>query len=303
MTKITWMHPSYRDLIIEELSKDRNLRRVFLNTANISDTKLAFSVAGGSDGTRSLPLLVDDESWDIISLRCSELATDLSARDFFLLIHSLRYVNENLNSPKVKKRVIKIIKDVCNKMLTKWNERKIYLSVLELRVFCEATLLINPLLPIPNLEPTWEYYTQLAKNSFAASNFEDWADLVYLISQNEPRFLRQIKFTENYLPFIQDLIDNIENEVIDDFEDLSVGELEDTGDIYYSFAESLRTLTMVVEPLSGKLFDLAFLLSGKEDEIREQVRDISDHEPDDEYEIIQAMQTDEFNIQTLFRDL
>lgn len=303
MKQITWMHPSYRDLVIEELTKDRDLRRVVLKTANIDDIQLVFSVAGGSDGNRSLPLLVDDESWDIISLRCSELATELTAWDLSSLIRSLSYVYQNSNPPKIKQRVLEIIKDVCENLLTKWNERKTLISILELRVYCNATLLINPLPPIPNLVPTWEYYSKSTKESLTASNVEEWVDLVWLIFQNEPRFLSQIKFPENHLSFIQDLMGKLEGEVIDDFEDLPVDELDDIGDRYSKFAESLRTLATTVEPLREKLDDLASLFSDKEEEIREQVRDIRENEPDNEFDIIKPKPIAEFNIQTLFRDL
>ena len=303
MKQITWMHPSYRDLVIEELAKDRDLRRVILKTANIDDIQLAFSVAGGGDGSRSLPLLVDDESWEIVSLRCAELATDLTAWDLSSLIRSLIYVYQNSNSPKIKQRVLEIIRDTCEKLLTEWNERKTPLSILELRVYCNATLLINPLLPIPNLVPTWEYYSKSAKGPLTASNMEEWVDLVWLISQNEPRFLRQIKFPENHLSFIQDLMGKLEGEVIDDFKDLPVDELEDTGDRYSRFAESSRTLATIVEPLSEKLDDLASLFSDTEDAIRELVRDIRENEPENEFDIIKPKPMDEHNIQTLFRDL
>ena len=45
-----WVHPSYRDLVIEELSRDASLRQAFLDTCSVSGLKLAISQGRGCRG-------------------------------------------------------------------------------------------------------------------------------------------------------------------------------------------------------------------------------------------------------------
>ena len=59
---VQWIHPSYRDLVIDELSQDQSLRLRFLQMANLEGIKLALSQAGGAKGERHLPLLKDATS-------------------------------------------------------------------------------------------------------------------------------------------------------------------------------------------------------------------------------------------------
>ena len=55
--ELWWMHPSYRDLVIEELSRDAHLRRLFLTNCGVDGLKLAISEEGGERGEIKLALL------------------------------------------------------------------------------------------------------------------------------------------------------------------------------------------------------------------------------------------------------
>src|ERR687885_217582 len=61
---VTWVHPSWRDLVIDELVLDAAARKEFLENCSVDGLLLALSTGGGRAGTRSLPLLVDDCDWD-----------------------------------------------------------------------------------------------------------------------------------------------------------------------------------------------------------------------------------------------
>jgi hypothetical protein len=53
---VSWIHPSYRDLVIEELSTDSALKHEFLENTNLDGIKLALSDTGGAGGARKFPL-------------------------------------------------------------------------------------------------------------------------------------------------------------------------------------------------------------------------------------------------------
>ena len=60
------MHPSWRDLVIDELSEDAPARQRFLSACGIDGVDARVLRAGGAAGERTLPLLVDDADWDAL---------------------------------------------------------------------------------------------------------------------------------------------------------------------------------------------------------------------------------------------
>ena len=71
---ITWIHPSCRDLTIEELSASTVERLRFLGSCSESGIHLATSIGGGEKGERQLPLLQHPKDWEVLKCRCVELA-------------------------------------------------------------------------------------------------------------------------------------------------------------------------------------------------------------------------------------
>ena len=71
--RVTWIHPSCRDLAIEELSRSRRLRRRFLEVCSIRGIELAMSIGGGATGARKFPLLQETDDFRIFEQRCRHL--------------------------------------------------------------------------------------------------------------------------------------------------------------------------------------------------------------------------------------
>jgi hypothetical protein len=82
--RVTWVHPSWRDLVIDELVRDAGERRRFLAQCGVDGAALALSHAGGTDGDRGLPLLKSDADWDALGdglyRLCPELDDASAAR-------------------------------------------------------------------------------------------------------------------------------------------------------------------------------------------------------------------------------
>src|SRR5437773_2726429 len=64
---IDWMHPSWRDLVIEELATDEPAREHFLKNCGPPGFLLALSVAGGATGGRVMPLLRSPKDWTALT--------------------------------------------------------------------------------------------------------------------------------------------------------------------------------------------------------------------------------------------
>jgi hypothetical protein len=87
---IGWVHPSWRDLVINELRRDAAARQRFLSACGVHGTMLALSHEGGTGGERRLPLLVTDGDWDLLGDRLGQLATELEHPDLARLLVALR---------------------------------------------------------------------------------------------------------------------------------------------------------------------------------------------------------------------
>jgi hypothetical protein len=87
-TSVTWVHPSWRDLVIERLIACADERSEFLRHCSLDGLLLALSVGGGTGGRR-IPLLVKDADWDLAADRIAELVPGLDDTDLLRLLLSL----------------------------------------------------------------------------------------------------------------------------------------------------------------------------------------------------------------------
>lgn len=68
-----WVHPSWRDVVVEELASDPAARAAFLRGCGPDGVALALSVGGGAAGERDVPLLRDDADFDALGDRLGPL--------------------------------------------------------------------------------------------------------------------------------------------------------------------------------------------------------------------------------------
>jgi len=87
--RVAWVHPTWRDLVIEQLGADPERRRRFLAHCGVHGIALVLSVAGGARGERRLPLLIGDEDWDTLGDRLYLLVPDLETGELVVLLEAL----------------------------------------------------------------------------------------------------------------------------------------------------------------------------------------------------------------------
>ncbi|HUG12137.1 MAG TPA: hypothetical protein VMM36_14050 [Opitutaceae bacterium] len=93
---IDWIHPSCRDLAIEELASAPSDRRRFLSACSEGGLLLAISVAGGR-GERNVPLLLDDADWEAFA---ESADTTMQESPFFAsALYSSFTALEKIDSP------------------------------------------------------------------------------------------------------------------------------------------------------------------------------------------------------------
>src|ERR1043165_1920548 len=111
-SEIAWIHPSLRDLTIEQLSENSGDRIRFLSLCDEAGIKLATSVGGGPKGGRDLPLLRGQKDWEILKTRSIELTNqevdvlDVLWRNLRVLEDKAKKAGVNLDTASTLRRLI-----------------------------------------------------------------------------------------------------------------------------------------------------------------------------------------------------
>jgi hypothetical protein len=161
-----WIHPSYRDLVIDELVADPELRTEFLKKASIEGVKLAVSDTGGQEGLRRLPLMVSAESWGILEERALTIIRDLNRERDLLEVFSS--AAKGANSKDLSRRWEKLISAVCRAIKGKWDGAAKRLEAADLAAFREARSVIGSDLEFPSLVCTWRLLGRKFREELAA---------------------------------------------------------------------------------------------------------------------------------------
>jgi hypothetical protein len=153
-TVVDWIHPSYRDLVIEELIQNADLRNTFLRRASLEGVKLAVSDTGGRYGNRRLPFIRSGESWDVLRDRCLSLvAADAGDREVLEILANAASQNASAEQPSRWTRLLALI---CKAVQEKWDKQARLISSADLEAFAKARKHAEPKPTLPNLGPTWE---------------------------------------------------------------------------------------------------------------------------------------------------
>jgi len=121
-----------------------------------------------------------------------------------------------------RKRIEQLANVMLKTVRQKWDqdERPIYFGALQ--QYYEISLVLVPLHPSPQLQPTWHHSWEEARrelsfvdiDSLETDCLQSWLLLVDLLSENEPRFLRSVMFPEQFFEliskFLNDLMDGVE---------------------------------------------------------------------------------------------
>jgi hypothetical protein len=314
--KIQWIHPSYRDLVVEQLSSDATLRARFLHSMDLEGLKLAVSQAGGKSGDRRLPLLVTDKDWDILAARTLELLNKLTVPQSISLLTVLRSATVDLKGSD-RTQLVGVLESCCREIRKKLDITAHPIRESHLRELFDATILIDPLPVMPKLGPTWKSATAAMRTTITKSNtgsyavdaevLHEWAKLAQLLSQNEPRFMRQVNFPDAFTGDMSQLlvIAQREAKIEEDFED-SERCLAEANRVS-TLEEALKILGSLLPRSADKILELRSLLSSLEDQLRQQYRDLqpeSDEGYDeDEDQDEESSSAQPFDLDALFADL
>ena len=212
---IQWVHPTWRDLVIQTLHDNEYYRQPFLRSATLDGVLLALSTAGGKDGERIVPLLVDPADWASLEGAATSLIKSGQLDAIQALLTSLDTLARSLRIDGPAGQVHKesfqaVLTSILLECTKRWNAGSDPIPILSLQTYAKLSVLIDPIPPVPSLKLSWIHYWDSAKmaltNRVTTENglgaVMSWFEYVQLVESTEPRFLTQSKFPEEYVAIV-----------------------------------------------------------------------------------------------------
>ena len=305
---ISWIHPSYRDLVIEELSNDPALKKDFLRNTNLEGIKLALSDTGGAIGGRTFPLTQSDDDWRALVERYLQLAVDANGSEPAELLQVLCSAHEVASTEKAS-HLAQIISAVCDVFREKWNSSG-QTDLESLKAYCQASAMCDRLPALPFFNEVWEDLLSCLRDQTDGLSsmlfwnpevLEDWVELIDLLIKNEPRFLVRVGFPERYAGQLAKLFECIQRELREDVDTEGLSVVATNAIRVAENTTRLMALGGYESRATGPLIAQLHKYSGI---LRERARehDREDEEPpDDDYD--RRTEDSDTDIEALFSDL
>ncbi len=209
---IGWVHPSWRDLVIDELAEDGDARRRFLSACGIYGLLLAVSRKGGATGRRSLPLLIDDRDWDALGDRIAELLPELEDHDLCRVLVSLGDALGDSLEPAQRREMESLTGYVLGATRRSWckHGRPVPVFLLD-SYYATRAQLVEPAEP-PSIRGTWNELApsrSLLAGGLTARDLQeldDWLTLAQILAAHDPGALERLGF---YRPDQQSLLGHV----------------------------------------------------------------------------------------------
>ncbi len=206
---IGWVHPSWRDLVIDELRNDASARQRFLDACSVHGAMLALSQEGGSLGELALPLLISDQDWDRLGARLCQIALSLEDQDLALLFLALRDVlassalTYGVLSAAVEHSQRREARNLAEDLLTvtarRWDEQRRPLPVFVLENWYALRRLASAEISPPRIGSTWaELYPgslrALGLDRSELDRVDEWLALAQTLDGYDPVTLQALGF-------------------------------------------------------------------------------------------------------------
>lgn len=219
---VDWIHPSYRDLVIEELERDAPASEHFLKKCSWVGLQLTLSIAGGDKGQRRYPLMTGDKSWMILQERLVSLLRDTTSD--YEITEILRAVRGSLDGTSgmeaLQAKLAQVITACSDTFRARVDNRQIKLNTRLLKEYYDLTMAITPPPPMPELYPLWREvqtaFESILENSEGALIEEDalskWIAVLQIMLRTDRRLLIQNGFPDRYDELIESLCNAVTEE-------------------------------------------------------------------------------------------
>jgi hypothetical protein len=195
---IDWVHPSWRDLAIEQLRADRDARQRFLRACGPYGAALVLSSDGGVAGERLLPLLIDDADWDAFTDRVGELLREFDDAGLSrLLLACNQALAADLDTPQTPE-----LRSLAEYLLAatrrSWDKQGKVLPVFLLEAWYTTNANLPQPIDAPQISPTWAELhpasTAVIGERRELQRSDDWLALAQTLTRHDPHALEALGF-------------------------------------------------------------------------------------------------------------
>jgi hypothetical protein len=307
-----WIHPSYRDLVIDELVASYELRMHFFRRASLEGVKIAVSDTGGQKGERQLPFMLSSESWDVLQERCLAIVSGLQMDRVLLEVLSSAAARASVTH--LAARWNKLLTAICQAIRMKWNSTEKLISAGDLAAFRNTIQLANCDCPLPDLNRSWVSLEDAFRDSisdyssgddFDFEPFDDLTEFATELDLAEPGFLAKRGFPDDFENEIVAVVDAAHETMTDpDFSD-DPEQLRESAKTLSQVSAALERVTTLSDILSldayGKSKELEHGASAFEERAVECEPPESDDYDENEHRASSPNET--FDVDALFAEL
>jgi hypothetical protein len=206
---IGWVHPSWRDLVIDQLRTDPAARRRFLAAGGLDAAMLALSQAGGPTGDRTFPLLLDDTDWDTFADRTRDLVRELDDHDATRLLLAIADALSDRVRPAQRAEVTSLAGYVLGATRRAWDADARVLPVALLDAWYALNARLANAAPPPELRTTWSGLRPIVAGPVGRAELaraDDWLTLAQLLDRRDPAALAELGFPLREGPVLERMI-------------------------------------------------------------------------------------------------
>ena len=258
-----WVHPSMRDLVITYLINNKIARLDFLSKCSIGGISLALSIGGGSEGTRTFPLVIDSGDQVIILKRIKELIHTIGLKELATLLETIyqaKTKSNELEGNELTNFINDIYDNSIDEILVRWRNNNELIDANLLTLYYKMVEQSKEFRPPPPLKYTWDkLFSELVDvisnpddyvEQGDYSEINNYLDFVAIIKQKDQRFLRYVNFPECFYELAKDIINASINYSRSDYS-ISSDSISDY-DLYSSEAAKFEEIRDIAE----KMFNL-----------------------------------------------
>jgi hypothetical protein len=187
--RVDWVHPSWRDLVIESLAADPGERRRFLRRTGVDGAAIALSTEGGAAGERSRPLLQGDADWDALGDGLYTLCADIDEADAIRLLDVLAAAGDDAEVKALSELVLKRLG---------WSGKAVSVDAIGAWAAVSATL--DPRPEPPAVAMTWLALepAHAPETPEELERMADWLRLAELLTERAPELIEGLGFPQRY---------------------------------------------------------------------------------------------------------
>jgi len=207
--RVTWVHPSWRDLVIDHLAGDPAARHRFLKRCSLEGLLLALSVGGGATGARQFPLLVADADWDTATDRLGELIPALEDTQLVRLLASLDAAVQAPTDARVRSEARALSERCVVAIRDQLDGRRTTISIALLENWYTLADSLGGGFPRPRIAATW--IELLPTESIGTSTvgdlvrIEEWLRLARVLADHDRDALARVGFPDSTRELLEQL--------------------------------------------------------------------------------------------------